>query len=105
MSHKTRALLALSLSAFLAACSTTGGSASTQESDVPADAIASTEGAGPQPLDPDRRVCEKILPTGTRIAQRVCMKQSEWDRIRENAKQATINHQQRATQQGNPSGN
>jgi hypothetical protein len=109
-SHKQiiSSLTLAGLVAFLSACASTNGGASASASieqgaantvaqaDAPASAHAAVD---------DPRVCERIIPTGTRIAQRVCFKQSEWDQMRENAQMATQDSQRRAVQQGNPTGN
>jgi hypothetical protein len=90
-----------------ACASTTGGTSASAaneqgttntvaQTDAPATATAAVD---------DPRVSERIIPTGTRIAQRVCFKQSEWDQMRENAQAATQDSQRRAVQQGNPTGN
>jgi len=34
-------------------------------------------------VDPNKRVCKRVKPTGSHIAQRVCMKQSQWDAMAE----------------------
>ena len=35
----------------------------------------------------DKRVCKRQKVTGSRIAERVCRKQSDWDRIRDHARE------------------
>lgn len=37
--------------------------------------------------DPSRRVCRSLLPTGSRLPQRTCRTQAEWDRIEEQARE------------------
>ncbi len=92
------------LSVILAAgCSSTGkpNMASGESGSSGGDMVASADVQG----EKDPRKCELVLPTGSRIAHRVCMKQSEWDAMRENSQRAVYEQQQRAVQQGNPSGN
>ncbi|HEY5646914.1 MAG TPA: hypothetical protein VIS76_13270 [Pseudomonadales bacterium] len=36
----------------------------------------------------DPRVCKRIKPVGSHIAQRYCFRQSTWDAMRENSQQA-----------------
>lgn len=36
----------------------------------------------------DKRVCKRQKVTGSRIAERVCRKQSDWDRIRDQARES-----------------
>ena len=36
----------------------------------------------------DPKVCKRITPTGSRIARRFCLKQSEWDAMREGGQRA-----------------
>ena len=36
----------------------------------------------------DPKVCKRITPTGSRIARRICFKQSEWDAMREGGQRA-----------------
>lgn len=56
--------------------------------------VSATEGTASDSAQPvksaaaDPRVCKRVKATGTRITQRVCMKQSEWDSIAENAKRS-----------------
>ncbi|MEQ8860734.1 MAG: hypothetical protein RIC56_18985 [Pseudomonadales bacterium] len=38
--------------------------------------------------EPNKRVCRTIKVTGSQIRQRVCHKQKEWDRMREEAQEA-----------------
>lgn len=59
--------------------------------------FASAAGAEPDPdpaattakrPDPEQRVCRDIKVTGTHMRQRVCFKQREWDRMREQAQES-----------------
>jgi len=36
---------------------------------------------------PNKRVCKKVKPTGSHIAQRVCLKQREWDAMQQEARE------------------
>lgn len=48
----------------------------------------------------NKRVCKRVKTTGSRIPERVCRKQSEWDRMRDNARenaQQTFNERNRAS--------
>lgn len=45
----------------------------------------------------DRRVCRRYAPTGSRISQKICKKQSEWEAISKNASQAGSDAQRRGT--------
>ena len=46
-------------------------------------------------VDPNKRVCKRVANTGSRVKQRVCHSQREWDRIRE-ASQETLRQQRDA---------
>ena len=106
MKLRTAATWIVLVAAASSGCSSTGkpnmASGESGSSGASGETVAAADGQAPD-LDP--RVCELVLPTGSRIAHRVCMKQSEWDRIRGNSQDATIEHQRRAVQQGNPTGN
>jgi hypothetical protein len=110
MKHLQQVVSSAALAGFLAlssACSSTTGGTSASSSNEPAtNTVAQTATSGATgSAEDDPRVCERIIPTGTRIAQRVCFKQSEWDQMRANAQQAAEDSQRRAVQQGNPTGN
>ena len=52
--------------------------------------------AAPQPLDPNRMVCESIKITGSRLGrQRVCMTAAQWDEERRLTRQGVERLQQR----------
>lgn len=87
----------------LSACSSSGGGYASSGATATNNAVAQG-GEAVAAGDPDPRVCKTVTPIGTRIGQRTCMKQSEWDRMAENARKATRETQQRANQVGNPSG-
>ncbi len=51
-------------------------------------AAAPSEAAQPaKRVDPEQRVCKTIKVTGSQIRQRVCRKQKEWDRMREESQE------------------
>ncbi|MFK7829053.1 MAG: hypothetical protein AB8B57_04665 [Congregibacter sp.] len=100
MRPKISCIGALAATLLLTACSTTGGSSASS-----ADGLSEQELVAQTDVDADPRVCKRVIPTGTRIAKRACMKQSQWDTIRNNAQTATEDSQRRAVQQNNPIGN
>ena len=105
---KTLSLLLL-LSA-LAACSSSPGQpsaaadASTDQPAAAADApqgeaadgaeAAAHEAAVAAAFDPVK--CVRYTPSGTRISQKVCKKQSEWDRLKEKAQRDMADAQRRS---------
>ncbi len=55
---------------------------------------ARTTGGSAQTGDPNRRICRKSAPTGTRIANgKVCKSAREWDEQRQAAKAELERHQ------------
>jgi len=52
----------------------------------------------------DPLICETVIPAGTRVGRRVCIRKSEKDRIRDNAQTITAENQRRAVL-GSPVGN
>ncbi len=69
--------------------------------------LAACSGSGP--IDPkyvdmgtpeDPRVCKTITPIGTRIGERICMRQSQWDAQSENASEAVRGIQDRSAASG-----
>jgi len=96
----TLLLSMLFLTSTLAACSSTSSStgASTSGSTTTnGSAVAKAD-------DDDPLVCENYIPSGTRIARKICIRQSEKDRIREQAQTITQENQRRAVI-GSPTGN
>lgn len=75
-------LLACALS--LAACSTSQHAAkslaadSSSLGDVAAVSAVSEEGAATR----EQMICKRVAPTGTRLAKRACMTQSQWEAAR-----------------------
>lgn len=85
----------------LVACASSSNQQSAADKAAPEVAANSaSDGATEAPVlytNDDRRVCKRIAPTGTRISQKVCKKQSEWDAISKNASEAGADAQRRAT--------
>lgn len=57
---------------------------------------AATAAAGEDPL-----VCKTLVPTGTRVAQRTCMRRSEFDKARRDGSEMLEEVQRRGVQTGN----
>ncbi|MEM1404522.1 MAG: hypothetical protein AAGG55_14385 [Pseudomonadota bacterium] len=92
-------VLTMSFAAMLSACAST----STEQANVATEQqVAAVDGAEAPALDPVK--CKTITPIGTKIGQRVCYKQSEWDEIEGAGKETTREIQRRANTVGNPSG-
>lgn len=86
----------------LSACSSTSSSPTgSTSSSATANGSASTVA---QADEDDPLVCENYIPSGTRIARKVCVRQSEKDRMREQAQTITQENQRRAVI-GSPTGN
>jgi hypothetical protein len=47
--------------------------------------------------DPSKRVCHTIRPTGTRMVQRICRTQQEWDDAAKATQDSLLAHQRRNT--------
>ena len=92
-------VLSISFVAMLSACSST----STEQASVAEEQqVAAADGAEAPVLDPVK--CKTVTPIGTRIGQKVCYKQSEWDEIDGAGSEATREIQRRANTVGNPTG-
>ena len=50
----------------------------------------------------DPRVCKLITQVGTKVARRVCVRQSDWDTMQGTGSKVTTDMQNRAVQAGNP---
>lgn len=87
--------LALFCVVFLAACTAPASRAPEAVGDV-ASAADGTAQAEEDPL-----ICESIVRTGTRVAERRCMRQSELEKQREGGQQALGDWQRRSTHTGN----
>ena len=93
--RRTSALVALLL---VTAC------ASTPSTNIGAAGDAGANGATLAQTDEDPLICEMVIPSGTRIGRKVCIRKSERDRIREQSQLITQENQQRAVI-GSPTGN
>lgn len=82
----------------ITACSSTTGTSNNAASSSAgnADTVAQTED--------DPLICETVIPSGTRIGRKVCMRKSQKDRIRENSQTVTAENQRRSVI-GSPTGN
>lgn len=89
-------LFTLSIFATLTACSSTGGTTASNDN--------GTSGAIAQAEADDPLICENYIPSGTRIARKVCIRKSEKERIQEQAQTITQENQRRAVI-GSPIGN
>ena len=72
--------------------------------------VVALTACGTGPIDPkyvdkgtpeNPRKCKMVVPIGTKIGQRVCMLQSDWDELAGNAGQGVSEAQVRANQAGN----
>lgn len=81
------------------ACSTPGNRTAPVDSDATA-AAAETDNAAVTAAE-DRLVCKTVVPTGTRVAQRTCMRQSEFDKARRDGGEMLGEVQRRGVQTGN----
>ena len=98
MWHSAKPFAILLAALLLAACSSTPGQETSAEASgqKPASDTASPEEqqAVAAAFDPIR--CERYTPSGTRISQKICKKQSEWDRLRAEAQRALQDVQTRS---------
>lgn len=88
----------------LSACSSTSTSSSSAASTSSTAAPSGKESTVAKAEADDPLICENYIPSGTRIARKVCVRQSERDRIREQAQTITQENQRRAVI-GSPTGN
>lgn len=91
-SHHAALLCALLI---LAACTAPASRAPEAVGDV----ASAAEGTAQTEEDP--LICESIVRTGTRVAERRCMRQSELDKQRAGGQQALGDWQRRSTHTGN----
>lgn len=56
-------------------------------------AEASAKKAKADKDDPSRRVCRSIVPTGSRMATRVCRTQAQWDESRQKSQDGLLDTQ------------
>lgn len=85
----------------MAACSTTDpdlGDAG------PAQSSAQVAAAQGKNKEDDPRVCKLITQVGTKVARRVCVRQSDWDAMQGTGNKVTTEMQNRSVQAGNPTG-
>ena len=97
MRYSTNILTLLMLVLVLAACSSSPSqeSAGASESGSTAEEQASGEEESVAvAFDPIK--CVRYTPSGTRISQKVCKKQSEWDRLREESQRSLGDVQRRS---------
>ena len=55
------------------------------------------EAKKPKANDPSKRVCHTIRPSGTRLVQRVCRTQQEWDDFANATQDSLLEHQRKNT--------
>ncbi|EAQ97918.1 hypothetical protein [Congregibacter litoralis] len=96
MKYTTPLFAMMAILAMLAACSSTGSSTASQNGNT-SDAVAQADADDPL-------ICENYIPSGTRIARKVCIRQSERERNQEQAQTITQENQRRSAI-GNPVGN
>jgi hypothetical protein len=50
---------------------------------------------GPKPAkdDPSRKVCRNLIPSGSRLATRICKTQAEWDENRDKVQDGVLQFQ------------
>ncbi len=56
-------------------------------------AEASAKKAKADKNDPSRRVCRSVVPTGSRLATRVCRTQAQWDEARQKTQDGVLDSQ------------
>ena len=78
-----------------AACTTPASrtAVSPVDGDVTGEPVAAADG--------DPIVCKRVVPTGTRVAQRTCMRRSEFDKARRDGHEMLEEVQRRGVQTGN----
>ena len=103
-----RLIAALALSAALVGCSSSGAqqAAATPPAKAPEAAAPAPAEAAPAETTAkvDRTVCKSIAPTGSRIARKVCRKQSEWEEMAREGRDAAGQVQRRGDQTVPPGG-
>jgi hypothetical protein len=57
----------------------------------PAGASAATKDKN----DPSRKICQSIVPSGSRLSTRICKTRAEWDRARDKSQDGVLQHQVR----------
>jgi hypothetical protein len=92
------AVLSAVLLSFTVGCSSTSVAPPTANAAPPPAAAGEVASTGAE-LDPV--VCKREMQTGTRIARRVCMRQSQWDLVKEAGSKMATDVQRRTVQTGN----
>ncbi len=94
-----RFVVVLAVLSLASACSTTKTGVSDAGSSAGGAEVAAAE--SPRKED-DPRVCKLITQVGTKVARRVCVRQSDWDAMQGTGSKVTTDMQNRAVQAGNP---
>lgn len=100
-----RLIATLALGTLLVACSSSGTRETTATAPAPQAApaaAASTEAPAVETAKADRTVCKSIAPTGSRIARKTCRRQSEWEEMAREGRDAVGQVQRRGDQTVNP---
>jgi hypothetical protein len=97
--RKTLILLGITAAAFAAGCSTDSASKkSSSAAAAPSDEVGHLSAADAR-KDPDRIICRRHKPTGSRISEKICMTARQWQNARE-ASDRYLDRAQRAPQAG-----
>ena len=94
-------VLAVALLAITAACASHGDSAGDSGSAVSAVADTGTEAVAKAEDPSERLICRRIKPTGSRVSERVCMWQAQWEKYAGHSRRE-LKRLQRGTHVGNP---
>jgi hypothetical protein len=86
--------LTIGLGALLAGTALAGATG-----ELAADAAAAQEDGTSAKQDRSRRVCRNLVPSGSRLSQRVCRTQAEWDEQRDRTQEGALDHQLGTTTQ------
>jgi len=86
---------------FAVGCSTTSGNGSSVAGEPVEDPPFLTSAEVHK--DPDRIVCRRHMPTGSRVSERICMTARQWYDLSESSRQALDDHQ-RAPRGGDGTG-
>ena len=74
--------------------------------DAPAEVAEGSAASIPEATeDRDPIVCKSVVPTGSRIASKSCMRRSEREAMRRSSQDGTNAAQRSGAQNGNPTGN
>lgn len=92
----------LCIAAVAAACTTPANRTAPVDHEATAvNADGDSASATVAAADKDPFVCKTVVPTGTRVAQRTCMRQSEFDKARRDGGEMLGEVQRRGVQTGN----